>query len=280
MLSLCLKLGKLSPIWAITMSQKILMLRLKNPLPIIQKDFESVVVILLEKGLFKSSLLVPVLYLLSVFSILHRTSCLADAIAMLLVELERQFMHMHPCIQRIFLEFSNIEHSSVKRAVTIFLAHEFRFIIREAKEIFVHYRVDVGRPQIEAILFNQEEIRRFQSLDYVAFNENLRKKVPTNVLIDRISELNNEFALRNNELGYSLEYRLTRFCQKNAFSDELVVHYEGPKEEPVLPEIDLGDFCPAKFSSFDYFCFLRKLVAEHREYEMSFQDLSYYYGTT
>ena len=36
-------------------------------------------------------------------SILHRTSSLADAIAMLVIELERQFMHMHPCIQRIFL---------------------------------------------------------------------------------------------------------------------------------------------------------------------------------
>ena len=66
-------------------------------------------------------------------SILHKTSSLADAIAMLVVELERQFMHMHPCIQRIFLAYSNIEHSSVKCVVTIFLAHEFRFIIREAK---------------------------------------------------------------------------------------------------------------------------------------------------
>ena len=108
---------------------------------------------------------------------------------MLVVELERQFMHMHPCIQRIFLEFSNIEHSSVKRAATIFLAHEFRFIIKEAKEIFARYRVDTGRPPIEAILFDQEEIMRFQSLDYVTFNENNRKKVPTNVLVDRISNL-------------------------------------------------------------------------------------------
>ena len=137
-------------------------------------------------------------------SILHRTSSLADAIAMLVVELERQFMHMHPCIQRIFLEFSNIEHSSVKRAVTIFLAHEFRFIIRESKEIFAHYRVDVGRPPIE-------------------------------------------------------------FCQKNAFSDEIVVHYEGPKEEPIPPSIDLGDLCLTKFSPFDYFCFpQRKFAAERR----------------
>ena len=161
------------------------------------------------------------------------------------------------------------------------MAHEFRFIIREAKESFAHYRVDAGRPPIEAILYDQEEFRRFQSSDYVAFNENLRKKVPTNVLVDRISVLNNDFALQNNELGYSLEYRLTRFCQKNAYSDELVVHYEGPKEEPVPPIIDLGDFCPTKFSPFDYFCLpQRKLVAERREYEMSFQDLSYYYGTT
>ena len=214
-------------------------------------------------------------------SILHRTSSLADAIAMLIVELERQFMHMHPSIQRVFLEFSNIEHSSVKRAATIFLAHEFRFIIKESKEIFAHYRVDTGRPPIESILFDQEEIMRFQSLDYVAFNENLRKKVPINILVDRISELNDDLAIRNNELGCSLEFRLTRFYQKNAYNDELVVQYEGPKEEPIPPKIDLGDLCPIKFSPFDYFCLpQRKLAAERRVYEMSFTDLSYYYGTT
>ena len=141
--------------------------------------------------------------------------------------------------------------------------------------------MDAGRPPIEAILFDQEEIRHFQSSDYVAFNENLRNKVPSNVLVDRISELNNDFAIRNNELGYSLDYRLTKFCQKNAYNDELVVQYEGPKEEPITPKIDLGDFCPIKFSPFDYFCLpQRKLAAEHREYEMSFNNLSYYYGNT
>src|SRR3954471_2926021 len=95
-------------------------------------------------------------------SILYRTSSLADAISLLLVELEKQFIHMHPCIQRIFLEFSNIEHSFVKRASTIFLAHEFRFIIKESKEICAHYRVDAGRPSIEAILFNQQDLMRLQ----------------------------------------------------------------------------------------------------------------------
>ena len=108
-------------------------------------------------------------------SILHRTSSLADAVSMLIVEIERQFIHMHPCIQRIFLEFSNIEHSSVKRAATIFLAHEFRYIMKEAREIFAHYGVDAGRPPIEAILLNQEDTMRLRSPDHVAFNENLRK---------------------------------------------------------------------------------------------------------
>ena len=141
--------------------------------------------------------------------------------------------------------------------------------------------MDACRPPIEATLFDQEEIMHFQSLDYVAFNENLRRRVPINVLVDRISELNDDLAIRNNKLGYSLEYRLPKFCQKNAYNDELVVHYEGPKEEPIPPKVDLGDFCRVKFSPFDYF-FLpqRKLAAERREYEMSFNNLSYYYGNT
>ena len=69
--------------------------------------------------------------------------------------------------------------------------------------------------------------------------------------------------------------------QKNAYNDELVVQYEGPKEEPIPPKVDLGDFCPIKFSPFDYFCLPeRKLSAERREYEMSFRNLPYQYGNT
>ena len=71
------------------------------------------------------------------------------------------------------------------------------------------------------------------------------------------------------------------FCQKNAYNDELVMQYEGPKEEPIPPKVDLGDFCHIKFSPFDYFCLpQRKLAAECTEYEMIFRDLSYYYGNT
>ena len=72
--------------------------------------------------------------------------------------------------------------------------------------------------------------------------------------------------------------RLMTFCQKNAYNDELVVQYEGPKEEPIPPELDLGDFCPIKFSPFDYFYLPQiKLATERREYEMIFRDLPYHY---
>ena len=110
----------------------------------------------------------------------------------------------------------------------------------------------------------------------------LEKRVPTDALVNRISELNDNFATQNNGLGFSLEQRLMTFCQKNACNDELVVQYEGSKEETIPPKIDLGDFCPIKFSPFDYF-FLpqRKLAAERREYERSFHALPYhYYGNT
>ena len=34
------------------------------------------------------------------------------------------------------------------------------------------------------------------------------------------------------------------FSQKNAYNDDLVVQYEGPKEEPYLPSLILGTFVP------------------------------------
>ena len=107
---------------------------------------------------------------------------------------------------------------------------------------FPNNRVDACRPPIEAILFDQEEIMRFQSLDYVAFNENLRKKAPTNVLVDRISELNDDLAIRNNELGYSLECRLTRFCQKTLIMMNWLCIMKGRKRNLYLLKLILGIF--------------------------------------
>ena len=117
-----------------------------------------------------------------------------------------------------------------------------------------------------------------RSLDHVAYNEKLRKRVPTGDLVDKISEFNDNVAIQNNGLGLSLGHKLMTFCQKNAYNDELVIQYEGPKEELIPPELDLGDPYPIKFSPFDYF-FLsqRKLAAERREYEMIFRNLPYHY---
>ena len=87
-------------------------------------------------------------------SILNKTSGIADAISLLIVELERQFVPMHPSIQRILLEFSNIHDPSLKHVATIFLAYEFGHIMKEAHEIFAHYNINCGCPPIEEILFN------------------------------------------------------------------------------------------------------------------------------
>ena len=77
--------------------------------------------------------------------------------------------------------------------------------------------------------------------------------------------------MQNNGLGFSLGNKLMTFCQKNTYNDELVIQYDGTKEEPIPPELDLGDPYPIKFSPFDYFCLpQRKLAAERKEYEMSF----------
>ena len=104
--------------------------------------------------------------------------------------------------------------------------------------------MDAGRSPIGSILFDQEEILRFQSLNYVAFNENLRKNVPINILIDRISELNDDLAIRNNELGNSLEYRLTKFCQKMLIMMNWLCNTKGRKRNLYLLKLILGTFVP------------------------------------
>ena len=108
-------------------------------------------------------------------SILNKTNSLADAISLLLIVLQRQFVHIHPCMQRVFLEFSIFHHPSIKRIATIFLAHEFSFF-KEAGELFSHYNINGCCHPIKEILFNEEEIMILQSPDYAAYNENLKRK--------------------------------------------------------------------------------------------------------
>ena len=92
-------------------------------------------------------------------SIVAISTSYSYAISLLIAQLERQFVHMHPFIQWLFLEFSNIHEASTKRLATIFLCQEFSNIIQEARDIFFHYRVNGECPPIEGILYELEEIR-------------------------------------------------------------------------------------------------------------------------
>ena len=58
-----------------------------------------------------------------------------DAIVILVVKLERKFLHIHPSLQNILFEFPNIHNPKDKKITTIILMHEFDYIIREARGI-------------------------------------------------------------------------------------------------------------------------------------------------
>ena len=153
---------------------------------------------------------------------------------------------MHPSIQRILLEFSNIYDPSIKRVTTIFLAYEFGHIMKEACEIFAHYNINCGCPPIEEILFIQEEKRRLQSPDYAAYNKNLRKKVPIPGLIDKISKQNDKFSIQRNELGFVLKSKLREYNERNIYNEEIVITYKELKGEPIPPILDYRSV-PIKF---------------------------------
>ena len=189
---------------------------------------------------------------------------------------------MHPFIQWLFLEFSNIQEAPTKRLATIFLAQEFDNIIQEARDIFAYYRINCEFPPIEGILYELEGVRKLRSTFYVAYDENLRKKVPPNVLVDKISEHNDQFAIPKLGMSYELERELQKYLHRNIYNEEIVITYEKPKEEPPIPpEIDLSDPCVVKFSPFNYFCLpIRKHASDRREYDYSMTDqFPGYYNT-
>ena len=116
---------------------------------IIQEFFNSMGVIPIIKG-----------------SILEKTNFYVDAIAMLVVKLERIFLHIHPTLQKIFYKLPNIHNPRAKKIATIILMHEFDYIIREASDIFSFYKIDFEHPAIEEILHDKDTIRRLESKEY------------------------------------------------------------------------------------------------------------------
>ena len=95
-------------------------------------------------------------------SILLDTNCYADAISMLVIKLERKFVHIHPALQKIFYELPNILHPKAKNIATIILMREFDFIIKEAREIFVFYNKNIKHPPAEEVLNDKETLRSLE----------------------------------------------------------------------------------------------------------------------
>ena len=96
-----MKLGRLSLKRIVAMMGGTLMLLIilmKNLLFCTLKSSALVVVILLEKGVIQDFFTCAGGLPSMGGSILHKTSSLGDSISLLVVELERQFVHMYPCI--------------------------------------------------------------------------------------------------------------------------------------------------------------------------------------
>ena len=73
--------------------------------------------------------------------------------------------------------------------------------------------------------YDFEETRKLRSTDYVAYNENLRKKVSPSVLVDKISEHNDQFFIPNLGLVHVLERELRKYLYRNLYNEELVIYY-------------------------------------------------------
>ena len=208
-------------------------------------------------------------------SIHMKTNSYADAIVMLVIELERKFMHVHPALQRLFLELPNIRDPNAKKLATIVLINEFDFIIEEAREIFNYYGINRECPPIEEVLYDQDAIRKLKSNDYEAFDENARKKIPPSILVKRLFEYTNDrFELNDRDLGYELEKKLFKHINRNLYDDEITIEYEEPYDnDPPPPKVDFINVLPARYSPFNYLCLpSRQLAAERREYEKSLKD--------
>ena len=72
----------------------------------------------------------------------------------------------------------------------------------------------------------------------------LEKKVPIDVLINRSSELNDNFAIQNNGLGVSLEQRLMTFAKRMLIMMNWLCNMKGQRRNQYLPSLILGTFVP------------------------------------
>ena len=109
---------------------------------------------------------------------LKTTKSYAEAIAPLVLKLEKRFMCTHPSLQRLFYELPVIKDPRAKNISTLILMQEFDYIVREAREIFEHNNLSCEHPVIDEILYNKEYMMRYVFKDNHTYDENTIKEVP------------------------------------------------------------------------------------------------------
>ena len=118
--------------------------------------------------------------------ILRTTRSYADAISALVLKLESKFVRTHPTLQRLFVELPVIKNPKAKKLATLVLMNEFDYIIREAREIFDFYGMNLENPVLDEILYNSDyALRHFLGVNQI-FNENLKKEVPILDVIQKV----------------------------------------------------------------------------------------------
>ena len=146
---------------------------------------------------------------------------------MLVVQLERKFLHIHPALQNMFYELPNILDRKAKKIATIILMREFDYIVQEAREIFAYYNMNFEHPIIEEIIYDKETLRGFESKDYVAFNNNLWKRVPYPEIIQALSiDAYNRFdwVTKGIDAGFNKEW--VEEMSRGPIKGEICVSYE------------------------------------------------------
>ena len=172
---------------------------------------------------------------------------------MLVIKLERNFLHIHPALQKIFYELPNIHNPKIKKIATIIHMHEFDYIIKEARDIFSFYRIDFEHLPIEEILHDKDTICRLESKDYFAYGENIRRRVSYAEVIKTLYHNacdKFEWIAKGIDEGFSEEW--FEGTARDPIDDEIHVLYEdlyGDDSEFEVMNVKVTEQSPFKYLS-------------------------------
>ena len=76
-------------------------------------------------------------------NILKRTKVYGGPISALVLKLEKRFIRTHPILQRLLYELPVIKDPKAKKITTLVLMNEFDHIVREVRDIFYLYGMNL-----------------------------------------------------------------------------------------------------------------------------------------